>query len=678
MKVSELWLRTFINPSLTAAALSEQLTNAGIEVDSLDFDSATQQNIFTFKIPPNRGDCLSIEGIARELSLLNSMPYQAVVIPALLATHSDVFSIRVDAPELCPRYMGCVVKNINNTMPTPDWMKERLASGGIRSVSVVVDIINYVMLELGQPLHAFDLEKLDSEFVIRKSMAGERVKLLDDREIVLDAETLVIADKTKIQAIAGIMGGLNSSVTEKTTSLLIECAYFDPIAIRLAGNRYGIKTDASYRFERGVDPLLQPRALVRTLQLLLEITGGFCGPIVEQKSDTALPKQKIIYLKTNHIAKILGMSFPAEEVVAIFNHGGFQVTVEKEGFQVCPPSFRQDIALPVDLIEELARIYGLHRLPSANLTGALAYSHAVSKIPVERLKMVLVDRGYCEAITYSFGDLKVSNIFEPEGKPLILANPISAEMAVMRTSLLPGLVDVLATNQRRQVMRGRFFETGVCFFDIDGKTVEKSILSGIVAGNAYPEQWGIPSRSHDFFDIKSDIEALLLLLGKKEIRFESATHSAFHPGQTAKILCGENSIGFVGALHPRIVKAFSLEGSVSVFELELESFTVSALPTFSPFSKFPVIRRDLAVLVDSALYVAELKSCIEQSAGEYLQSVSVFDVYQGKGIPAGKKSVALSLILQHPSRTLVEGEVNDIVNGVMMVLSKQFDAALRD
>lgn len=679
MKVSELWLRTLINPPLSAAALSEQLTNAGIEVDSLDFDSATNQNIFTLKIPPNRGDCLSIEGIARELSLLNAMPYQAIVVPTITPSHAETFPIRIDSPDLCPRYMGCIVKNIKNTAVTPDWMKERLASDEIRCLSPVVDILNYVMLELGQPMHAFDVTKLESELVIRKSIAGERVTLLDDREIVLDADTLVIADKSQIQALAGIMGGLHSSVTENTTSVLIECAYFDPIAVRLAGSRYGIKTDGSYRFERGVDPMLQKRALERSLQLLQEITGGNSGPAFEKKSDATLPKAPTILLKTTQITRLLGISFSEDEVVSILKRGGFQVLLENDGFKVAVPSFRQDIAIPVDLIEEIARVHGLHRLPGATLTGALDYALSLeTKIPAERLKAILIDRGYSEAITYSFGDLKVSEIFEPDQKPLVLKNPISAEMAAMRTSLLPGLVQSLVTNQRRQVMRARFFEMGVCFFEADGKTIEKPLLSGLIAGSNTPEQWGVQNRPQDLFDIKIDVEALLALVGKEKISFERTEHPAMHPGQTAKILRNGKAIGFVGALHPRIIKAFALEGPVSVFELEVNKLAISELSAFVPFSKFPAIRRDIAILVDRTICAAELKSCIEKSAGECLQSVSVFDVYQGKGIPPDKKSVALGLILQHFSRTLVEGEVNDIVQAVVAALKQQFKATLRD
>lgn len=679
MKVSELWLKILISPPLSSAALAEQLTNAGIEVDSLDFDAVTQQNIFTLKIPPNRGDCLSIEGIARELSLLNAIPYQAIVVPSITPGHSEIFPIRIEAPELCPRYMGCIVKNIKNTAETPDWLKERLASAGIRSLSPVVDILNYVMLELGQPMHAFDLATLESELVVRKSIAGEHITLLDDREIVLDAGTLVIADKAKLQALAGIMGSLHSSVTENATTVFIECAYFDPIAIRLASSRYGIKTDGAYRFERGVDPLLQQRALARSLQLLQEITGGSSGPVFEQKSDATLPKQPTIFLKTDQISRLLGMSFPADEVVSILKQGGFQVTLEKEGFKVGVPSFRQDISMPVDLVEELARVHGLHRLPSANLTGVLDYTVAGErKMPIERLKALLVDRGYYEAITYSFGDLKTAELFEPDCEPFVLKNPISAEMAAMRISLLPGLVEALATNQRRQVMRTRFFEMGVCFFNLDGKTVEKPMLSGIISGSIYPEQWGIKEHPQDLFDIKKDVEALLALVGRETILFERAAHPAMHPGQTARIFRDGQPIGFVGALHPRIMKDLSLEGSISVFELEMKGLVSSELPTFAPFSKFPAIRRDIAILVDKSLYAAELKSSIEQSAGEFLQSVSLFDVYEGKGIPVDKKSVALGLILQHPSRTLIEGEGNDIVKAVVASLQKQFDAILRN
>ncbi len=678
MKVSELWLRGLINPKLSALALAEQLTNAGIEVDGLDFDSKTQQNIFTLKIPPNRGDCLSIEGIARELALLNAMPYQVVSVPTITPGHADTFPIHIDVPTLCPRYMGCIVKNIRNGAVTPDWIKERLASDDVRSLVPVVDILNYVMLELGQPMHAFDLTKLDTELVVRKSKAGERLKLLDDRDIVLDADTLVIADKSKAQALAGIMGGLDSAVTENTNTVLIECAYFDPVVVRLASSHYGIKTDSAYRFERGVDPKLQARALARALQLLAEITGGNSGPIVEKKDDLALSKTVIIFLKTDEITRLLGASFPAEEVVSILKQGGFGVMVEKEGFKVSVPSFRQDITIPADLVEELARVYGLHRLPSVNLMGALDYTAGNrAKMPVERLKALLVDRGYYEAITYSFGDLKTAVLFEPDSKPLTLKNPISAEMAVMRTSLLPGLVQALAANQRRQVMRSRFFEAGVCFLNAEGKTIEKPMLSGLISGSRYPEQWGMRTEPQDFFDAKTDVEALLGLVGRETIVFKIAEHPALHPQQSARIFRKGQPIGFVGALHPRIIKALSLEGTISVFELEMQGLMPSQLPPFVPLSKFPAIRRDIAILVDKSTSAAELKSNIEQSAGEFLQSISVFDLYEGQGIPSGKKSMALGLILQHPSRTLVEGEGNQIVMTVVDSLKKQFNAILR-
>ena len=678
MKVSELWLRSLISPPCSAEAVAEQLMTAGIEVDSLDFDAATQQNIFTLKIPPNRGDCLSIEGIARELSLLNGMPYQPKLTPIIRPSHLETFSVGIDAPELCPRYTGCIVKNIDNTQKTPDWLNTRLASSGIRNLSPVVDILNYLMLELGQPMHAFDLATLGSELVVRKSMLGERIRLLEGREIVLDAETLVVADKFQLQSLAGIMGALHSSVTENTTAVFLECAYFSPVAIRLASSRYGLKTDAAYRFERGVDPLLQGRALARALELLGEITGGSSGPVFEEKNDATLPKQPTIFLKKEEISRLLGVCFSTDEVVSIFTQGGFQVTPEKAGFNVKVPSFRQDIAIAVDLIEELARVHGLHRLPSATLKGALDYSRAAGKMPVERLKAVLVDRGYYETINYSFGDLKTTELFQPNCEPLVLTNPISVEMRAMRVSLLPGLIQALVTNQRRQVIRARFFETGLCFFKSEQKIIEKSVLSGVISGSNYKEQWGVAERCQDFFDIKKDVEALLALVGKQSILFEKGVHPAMHPLQTARILRDGQPIGFVGALHPRIIKALSLEGSISVFELEMQGLTSTELPTFVPFSKFPTIRRDIAILVDKSLSAAELQSSIEQSAGKFLRSLSLFDVYEGKGIPADKKSVALGLILQHPSRTLIEAEGNDILNTVLSSLYKAFDVILRN
>lgn len=709
MKVSELWLRTFINPSLSIAELAEQLTNAGIEVDTLEMREAEddtgrnlkspkhlQEGILTLKVPPNRGDCLSVEGVARELSILNNMPYKAIPeIP--LAENSDItLPIKIIEKKICPRYVGTVIKNIKKTS-TPNWIKNRIEACGIRSVSMIVDVINYVMLELGQPMHAFDLNKLDTEIEIRKAKKGEKLALLDGQTIELQPETLVIADKSKVQAIAGVMGGLTSSVTENTQDIFIESAYFDPISIRLAASRYGIKTDSSHRFERGVDFNLQKRAIERARQLIVDIASEkespHIGPILEEKSEDNLPSVPTIILRASRIKRILGISIEESEIISILNRSEMTVVREskesnaKENesrYTVTPPSFRQDIVSEIDLIEEIARIYGLHRFESVPLSGSIPFFPVSEKeLSKAKFKSMLIERGYNEAITYSFTDPKLTALLFPEQKTLSLANAISSEMATMRVSLWPGLLQAVQYNQRRQIFRTRLFEIGNCF-EVDTsnpseqKVIEKNRLSGVAVGPLFDEQWGATQKGQDFYDIKKDIEALLALTKENTFSFEKAEHSALHPGQTAKISRGTQLIGYVGALHPQIMKTLELEGPVWVFDLDMEALKHASLPIFLPLSKFPAIRRDLAILVDASIQSKNIKDKIEKNAGDLLQEVIIFDVYQGKGIDPLKKSIALGLILQHPSRTLVEGEVNSLVEQIVTMLSKEFNATLRE
>lgn len=709
MKVSEHWLKEWINPALSVQVLADQFSNAGIEVESIDFvadlqNPAEKQAVLSLKIPPNRGDCLSMEGIAREISLLNEIPVQPIRVSAVPPSFEERLNVRVENREACPRYVGCLLRVVNNKALTPPWLKARLETAGIRSVSVVVDVLSYVMLELGQPLHAFDRASLDTEIVVRYAKAGEKVRLLDGQEIALTSETLVIADKTQVQAIAGVMGGLHSSVTENTTEIWLESAYFNPVSIRLAAKRYGIKSDASYRFERGVDSELQRRALERVVQLLSEITGAACGPIVEQKHADSIPKNPSILLRLERIQRVLGVAFSKEEILNILNREGFQIQLESEGFRVQAASFRQDITLEIDLIEEIARIHGLSNFPSQALSGAIKYPAIVETIlPIERLKAILVDRGYCEAITYAFVDPKLAKVLagETSTQALALSNPISAEMAVMRTSLLPGLVQALQYNQYRQSTRIRLFETGVCFIEQTGKVQERQVLSGICTGAVYSEQWGIPARSIDFYDIKSDVEALLglgsqsALAGEKDIRFAASDHPAvLHPGQRAQILKADKVLGWVGAIHPSIIKTLGLKGSLFAFELDLQSVQQIAMPSFSAFSKFPFVRRDTSPLIPvdkkvsvRDVYVAIVESVkdvkIEEAAGSCLEKllflgeypISIFETQYSNKLPEGAyRSLTFRLILQHPSRTLREDEVNRVLQRVGDDLFKKFGA----
>lgn len=680
MKVSELWLKTFIDTPLSISELGEQLTNAGIEVDGLDYPEGYKQGVLTLKIPANRGDCLHMEGVARELSLLLNKPYHQIKHTKILSNQTvETFPIKIANAELCPRYFARVIKNIKPDVASPVWLTEKLELAGIRSISAVVDILNYVMIELGQPLHAFDLTKLNSEIQVRNASIGESITLLDNRTVTLEPATLVIADKTAVQAIAGVMGGLNSSVTDTTEHLLIESAYFNPIAIRLASQRYGLRTDSSHRFERGIDPELQERALDRVTELLQEIVGGEAGVIFEQKNEAFLPKNPEITLRKSRILTLLG-TCPADNIlVDILQRANMSVRVMPEGFIVSAPGYRHDIALEVDLIEEIARVYGFEKFKAEKISAPIEFSSTPeAKLSLSKLKQTALERGYSEAITYSFVDPKMIEILEPLQKPHLLANPISGDMAAMRPNLWVGLLQAVQHNQRRQQMRVRLFELGKSFIEVAGQIEEHLVLAGVCAGPLYKEQWGIAARLHDFYDIKGDVEALLVGLDKNQpIQFESVEHPALHPGKAAKIWRDGKIIGFLGALHPRITKAIDVSDPIFVFELNLTDIDTK-LPTFRDLSKFPAIRRDIAVVVPLEIFAEEIKSAIVKCVGPVLRDVILFDVYQGPGIEPGKKSIALGLILQHPSRTLVEEEISDKIKEVVLMLSKQFKAILRE
>jgi phenylalanyl-tRNA synthetase beta chain len=682
MKVSERWLRTFVNPPVMIAELAEQLTQASIEVDSLEITNQdTPQGIFTFKIPPNRGDCLSIEGIAREVSVLNNLSYQSVSPAIVMPVLTETFSVEIEEPALCPRYFSCIVRGINSAIPASDEIKERLMLAGLRSVSRVVDILNYVMLELGQPLHAFDLTTLKPRLCIRRAKAGEKIVLLvDEKEILLTPDCLVIADNTGPQALAGIMGGLASSVTDKTAAVLLESAYFHPVGVRLTAQRHSLKTDGSYRFERGTDPSLPKRALERVLQLLSEDTSVQIGPIAGCEAPAHLPERPTILLRHSRILRVLGVSFSSKEINDILRRLNMEIQETLEGFTVVPPSYRQDITIEEDLIEEIGRVIGLHHLVSAPLTGAIPYPAITSINLKNRIKTSLVDRGYSEAVTYSFIDPLFAETFKFPTHSAVLKNPISREMAVMRSSLWPGLLQAVQYNQRRQQLNLRLFEMGTCFPEsASDKTIQENLyLSGVIVGALQGEQWGVSNNPHDFYDLKKDVEALFAILKEPTLKFKRAEHPALHPGQSAEIFRQGKPIGWIGSLHPELCKIFELEGPVSLFELNMEGVLNEPTARFKAISKFPSIRRDIAVVLDQNIEAAALKKAMIETAGEWLESIVFFDVYQGKGVPTGQKSLAIGLVLRHPTRTLVENEISDIIKEVVLTLANQFRATLRE
>ncbi|GGI95933.1 phenylalanine--tRNA ligase subunit beta [Halopseudomonas pertucinogena] len=637
--------------------------------------------IIEVDLTPNRGDCLSIAGLAREVGANYGVPVTRPAIEAVAPTHDETRPVELMAPAACSRYLGRVVRNVDLSRPTPLWMVERLRRSDVRSIDPVVDITNYVMLELGQPLHAFDLAQVRGGIRVRMAEEGEKLTLLDGQDITLRSDTLVIADHERPLAMAGVMGGEHSGISEGTRDLFLESAFFDHIAIAGKARNYGLHTDASHRYERGVDWQLQREAMERLTALILEVVGGEPGPIVEALDGQHLPKPVTIRLRNDRVTQMLGLTIPAAEVEGYLR--GLELSVEAVGegeWQVSVPSHRFDISLEIDLIEELARLYGYNRLPVSAPRASLSLTakpETRGELPV--LRRLMVARGYQEAITYSFIEAGLNKLFDPQAEPLALANPISSDMAVMRTSLWPGLCKAVQHNQNRQQARVRLFESGLRFVPLAGGELQQQpMLSGIATGTRLPEGWANGSDKLDFHDVKGDVEALLGQGGAlDDFRFEPAEHPALHPGQCARILRDGELVGWLGALHPQIVDRLDLHGPVFVFELALEGMVAGRLPRFSELSRFPEVRRDIAVLVDQSVAAGDLLEDIREQAGPVLKNLRLFDVYQGKGIDPESKSLAIGLTLQHSSRTLNDDEVNTLMERVVGSLEQRFKATLR-
>ncbi len=633
--------------------------------------------IIELGLTPNRGDCLSIMGIAREVAAINRISLRRPSMEPVSAVTDLRCSVQVEAGEACPRYVGRVIRNLDSGAETPLWMRERLRRSGVRPLSVVVDVTNYVMLELGQPMHAFDRDKLKGTIRVRKARQGESLLLLNEQRVELQEGSLVIADDSGPLALAGIMGGAGSAVDGTTRDIFLESAFFTPAAMAGQARSYGLHTDSSHRFERGVDPQLQRRAIERATTLLLAIAGGEPGPVIEVTEADALPEPPDISLRNNRIEKVLGTGFSGEEVEEILSRLEMRVNPEGKGrWRVTPPSHRFDIGIEVDLIEELARIRGYEHLPSTRPQARLAIrSCPESRLPLETLRQFLVARGYREVITYSFVDPALEEALAPHEKPLALANPISADMAVMRTTLWSGLLPTVAYNLNRQHSRVRLFETGLRFVPSENGVRQEKMLAGVACGTAEPEQWAVGKREVDFFDVKGDVEALLAPLTP---RFQRDEHPALHPGQSARIFLHERPVGWLGLLHPSLEERLELSRSVVLFELLLEPVLERPIPRFEAFSRYPAIRRDLAIIVDEAVPANEVLQCIREAAGEWLQEICLFDVYQGEGIDSGRKSLALGLTLQHYSRTLEDSEVDDRIHRVVDAIEQKLGGTLRD
>ena len=641
-----------------------ELDDASIEVD----------------LTPNRGDCLSLAGLAREVGALYAAPVTRPPIAAVAAVNDEVRPVEVLAPAACPRFLGRVVRNVDLSKTTPLWMVERLRRSEVRSIDAAVDITNYVMIELGQPMHAYDLAEINGGIRVRMAEEGEKITLLDGQEVALRGDTLVIADHARLLGIAGVMGGENSGVTAKTRDVFLEAAFFEPISVAGKARSYGLHTDASHRFERGVDSNLAREAMERATALLLDIAGGEPGPIIECVSEQHLPQIAPITLRAERVSQMLGLELGAAEIETLLTGLGLRVTTSGQGqWSVEVPSHRFDISLEVDLIEELARLYGYNRLPVRYPQARLAPQaspEARSDLPA--LRRLLVARGYQEAITYSFIDPKLFELFSPGVEPLLLANPISADMAAMRSSLWPGLVKALQHNLNRQQDRVRLFESGLRFVgQLDGLKQEP-MLAGVVCGSRLPEGWAQGRETVDFFDVKADVEAVLGFAGALDaFTFVPGQHPALHPGQTARIERNGQEVGYLGALHPELVKSLGLDRAVFVFELVLAEVSEGRLPKFQELSRFPEVRRDLALLADRDVAASSVLAVIRENAGEWLTDLRLFDVYQGKGIDPHRKSLAVGLTWQHPSRTLNDDEVNATTQTILTSLEQRLNATLR-
>lgn len=636
----------------------------------------------------NRADCFSVRGMAREVGVLNRADVTEPSVNAIAPAIDDTVSIEVKAPAACPRYLGRVVKNVNAQAQTPLWMQEKLRRCGIRSIDPVVDITNFVLLEQGQPMHAFDLTKIEGGIVVRMAEQDEKLTLLDGTEAKLNADTLVVADHNKALAIAGIFGGEESGVTAETKDVLLECAFFAPDHIRGRARSYGLHTDSSMRFERGVDYALQASAMERATELLVEICGGEVAPVVTVESEADLPKPNKVALRRIKLDNLLGHHIADSDVVEILERLGMTVETTAEGWTAVAPTWRFDIAIEQDLIEEVGRIYGYDNIPNQAPVAALSMNdHVEANLPLKRVRNLLVDRGFQEAITYSFVEPEQQKLIVPGVEPLILPFPISVEMSAMRLGLIQGLLNTVVHNQKRQQPRVRLFEYGLRFIPCESAENgmrQEPMLAGVIAGTRSEEHWDIETNTVDFFDLKGDLEAILELTSNEvTYSFEPVSHPALHPGQSAAIVVDagletERPVGVIGTVHPELERKFGLNGRTIVFEIEWSAINSRVIPEAVSLSKFPANRRDIAVVVKEDVASGDIVNACLANGGELLTGAKLFDVYRGKGVEEGNKSLAIALSLQSTERTLEDADIAASVDAIVAALSAQFGATLRD
>ncbi len=632
--------------------------------------------VIEIEITPNRGDCLSALGIARDLAALYQQDMHIPASPPVAATIADTVAVDVSNPEGCPAFLGRVIRDIDPQAQTPLWMRERLRRSGIRPISPAVDVTQYVMLELGQPMHAYDLRQIRGGIKVRFAQGGEKLGLLDGSEAALQPDMLVIADHERSLGLAGIMGGQGSGIADDTCDLYLECAYFDPTTINGRPRRLGVQTDAGYRFERGVDPAGQRRAIERATALLLEIAGGEAGPVTEARDATNQPPRPQIGLRRTRLEALLGVVVPDARVADILTRLGMSPEVGEAGWSVRAPSHRFDIEIEEDLVEEVGRVYGYEHIEPAQypaVHGMVPVPEAATPLP--SLRQALVQRGYQEVITYSFVARDLQERVTGQAG-IELANPITAEMTHMRTSLWPGLIQSAAYNLNRQQNRIRIFECGLIFNLQDNDIKQKLVIGGLVSGSARPEQWAEPDRAVDFADVKGDVAALF---GASEpFSCEPAPHPALHPGQSARVLKDGVPVGWLGALHPALAEDLGLDEGSFAFELALDALQAGSVPRIREISRFPAIRRDLALVVDEELPVGRLEALVREEAGDLLREQVIFDIYRGPGVDSGRKSIALGLILQDSSRTLTDDTVDRVISDIVSRLGRDLGATIRD
>ncbi|KAE9538249.1 phenylalanine--tRNA ligase subunit beta [Ursidibacter maritimus] len=634
-------------------------------------------------LTPNRADCLSIAGIAREVGVINQAPVNTPTIDAVKATISDKVAIELQAPEACPRYLLRVVKGVNVNAQSPLWLQEKLRRCGLRSIDPIVDITNLSLLELGQPMHAFDMAKVAQPVQVRLAKQGEELVLLDGSTAKLQDNTLLIADQNGPLAMAGIFGGQASGVSSDTKDVILEAAFFAPLAITGRARQYGLHTDSSHRFERGVDYELPRKAMERATALLLEICGGEAGEIVEASSQEHLPKANTVTLRRSKLDSLLGHHIATETVTDIFNRLGFESEYANDTWTVKSPSWRFDIEIEEDLIEEVARIYGYNSIPNNAPLAHLQMKGLPEKIlEAIRIRTALVDSDYQEVITYSFVDPKTQELLHPEQEALILPNPISSEMSAMRVSLLTGLLDTIAYNQNRQQSRVRIFESGLRFIpdaNAENGIRQELVFGAAVVGDKRPTHWEHKAENVDFFDLKGDLERILSLTSiKDKLSFVAKQYPALHPGQSAAIMLDGEEIGFIGTVHPKVIQKLGLSGKPVVFELLASAIAERSVPSAKEVSRFPANKRDIAVVVDSTIAAGEVLAECRKAGGDKLVAVNLFDVYQGSNLAEGKKSLAISLTIQDREKTLEEEEINSVIQNVLAALAQQFNAYLRD